>query len=93
MLELTAILDQNGIQIEKLIKRKSKQKYLNKSKDKKSNSIKNSLFGVSLDDLLQKDRERLDWNQRIPIILKIVSVFFLFLNNYQILVPKNIHNN
>lgn len=80
MLELTALLDQNGFKIEKLMhKRKHMPKWPGK-KERKS-SLK-SLFGVSLEELLQKDRDRFDWCEQTPIILKIVSFDFEFALRY-----------
>lgn len=72
MLELTALLDQNGFKIEKLL---NKRKRMQKSKKYRKSSLKkrNSLFGVSLKELLQKDRDRFDWCEQLPIVLKIVS--------------------
>lgn len=77
MLELTSLLDLNGFKCEKLMnKHKSVQKLFNKIKDRKSNFMeKNLLFGCCLDELLAKDQNRLNWEFKIPIILKIVSTF------------------
>ena len=74
MLELTALLDQNGFKIEKLLnKRKHLPKLCLSKKDRKSSQKRNLLFGVSLEELLQKDRDRFDWCEQIPIFLKTVS--------------------
>lgn len=74
MLELTALLDQNGFRIEKLMHKRKQPKWPASKKERKS-SLK-SLFGVSLDELLAKDRDRFDWREQTPIILKIVSLDF-----------------
>lgn len=78
MLELTFLLDLNGIKCEKLIN-KNKTRFFNNQKLKERKHAaaqKNLLFGVSLDELLQKDQTRLDWKFKTPIIIKIVSKYF-----------------
>lgn len=76
MLELTALLDKYGFKVEKLMnKRKSMQRFFNKNKERK-NSLKSQLFGVPLDELLEKDRVRLDNKSKIPIVLNIVSLLY-----------------
>ena len=79
ILELTALLDRcGGYRCEKLMNKcKNMQKMLNKINNRKSAQFKDLLFGVSLDELLQRDNERLDWPkcQKVPVILKFVSLF------------------